>query len=219
MVNNKMDILIRNEMEEDYRQVEELTREAFWNLYVPGCNEHYLVHIMRDHPDFISELAFVAIDREDLIGNIMYTKSYVIDKNDVNHKIDTITFGPVSVLPKHQRKGVGSALIKHSIKIASANNYKAIIILGHPHNYCKHGFKSSKDFNISDSQGKYPYGLLALELEKGIFKDSKWTYFSSKVYEIDQNVAEEFDQQFKPKKKEYNYTQEEFSIAYRAYLI
>ena len=219
MVNNKMDILIRNEMEKDYRQVEELTREAFWNLYVPGCNEHYLVHIMRNHPDFISELDFVAIDGDDVIGNIMYSKSYVIDKTNSNHKIDTITFGPVSVLPKHQRKGVGSALIKHSIKIASANKYNAIIILGHPHNYCKHGFKSSKDCNISDSSGNYPYGLLVLELERGIFKNSKWTYFFSDLYEINQDDAEEFDKQFKPKKKEYTYTQEEFSIAYRAYLL
>ena len=219
MVNNIMNILIRNELEKDFRQVEELTREAFWNLYMPGCNEHYLVHIMRDHPDFIPELAFVAIDREDIIGNIMYTKSFVIDKKDSHHKIDTISFGPVSVLPKYQRKGVGSALIKHSIKTASKYGYKAIIILGHPHNYCKHRFKSSKDFNISDSNGKYPYGLLAFELEKGIFQDSKWTYCPSEVYEFDQNFAEEFDQQFKPKKKEYNYTQEEFSIAYRAYLI
>ena len=214
-----MDILIRNESEKDFRQVEELTREAFWNLYVPGCNEHYLVHIMRDHPNFISELDFVAIDGKDIIGNIMYTKSYVVDKNDSNHKIDTITFGPLSVLPQHQRKGVGSALIKHSLMIASANKHKAIIIHGHPHNYCRHGFKSSKDFNISDSTGKYPYGLLALELEKGIFQDAKWTYFFSDVYEIDQNDAEDFDRQFKPKKKEYNYTQEEFSIAFRAYLI
>ena len=107
-----MDIFIRNEMEKDYRQVEELTREAFWNLYIPGCNEHYLVHIMRDHPDFISKLDFVAIYKEKIIGNIMYSKSYVMDKNDSNHKIDTITFGPVCVLPEYQRKGVGSSLIE-----------------------------------------------------------------------------------------------------------
>jgi predicted N-acetyltransferase YhbS len=219
MVKNKMDMLIRSESEKDYRLVEELTRESFWNLYVPGCNEHYLVHKMRNHPDFISELSFVALNGEDIIGNIMYTKSFVIDKNDSNHKIDTITFGPVSVLPKHQKKGVGSALINHSIENVSANKFKAIIILGNPHNYCKHGFKSSKDFNISDSTGKFPYGLLALELEKGIFRGSKWAYSYSDVYEINQNEVEEFDKQFKPKKKEYNYTQEEFSIAYRAYLI
>jgi predicted N-acetyltransferase YhbS len=214
-----MDIFIRNELEKDYRQVEELTREAFWNLYVPGCNEHYLVHIMRDHPDFISKLDFVAIYKEKIIGNIMYTKSYVRDKNDSNHKIDTITFGPLSVLPEYQRKGVGSSLIKHTIDIASENKYKAIIILGHPNNYCKHGFISSKDFNISDTQGKYPYGMLVFEIKKGIFQDFNWTYYPSNVYKIDQNSCEVFDRQFKPKKKEYKYTQEEFSIACRAYLL
>ena len=219
MVHKKMNISIRNEREKDYRQVEELTREAFWNLYIPGCIEHYLVHIMRDHPDFISALDFVVNDGEEIIGNIMYSKSYVIDKNDSNHKIDTITFGPLSVLPKYQRKGVGSALIKHSIKVATANNFKAILIHGYPHNYCRHGFKSSKDFNISDSTGKYPYSLLALELEKGIFQDTKWRYVYSDVYEINQNDAEEFDKQFTPKKKEYTFTQEEFSIAFRAYLM
>ena len=219
MVIINMDVLIRNELEQDYRKVEEITREAFWNLYVPGCDEHYLVHIMRDHPDFLSEFDFVAIDGDEIIGNIMYTKSCVIDKNDPNHKIETITFGPVSVLPIHQRKGVGSALIKHTINFATENNYKAIIIHGHPHNYCKHGFKNSKDYNISDSQGKFPYGLLALELEKGIFKDSKWTYCPSDVFDVNQGAAEEFDKQFKPKKKEFKYTQEEFSIAFRAYLI
>ncbi len=214
-----MSLSIRNELKKDFRKVEELTREAFWNLYVPGCNEHYLVNIMRVHPDFIPELAFVAINGKDIIGNIMYTKSYVVDEGDSKHKIDTISFGPVSISPKYQRKGVGSALIKHSIKTASKYGYKAIIILGHPHNYCKHGFKSSKDFNISDSNGKFPYGQLALELEKGIFQDLKWIYFPSDVYEFDQNIVEEFDKQFKPKKKEYKYTQEEFSIAYRAYII
>ena len=144
MVNNIMDILIRNELEKDFRQVEELTREAFWNLYVPGCNEHYLVHIMRNHPDFMPELDFVAIDGNDIIGNIMYSKSHVIDKKDSKHKVNTITFGPLSILPKYQRKGVGSALIKHSIKNAYANNYKAIIIYGHPYNYCKHDLKAQR---------------------------------------------------------------------------
>ena len=214
-----MDVFIRNELEEDHKEVEELTREAFWNLYIPGCDEHYLVHIMRNHPDFISNLDFVAIYKEKIIGNIMYTKSHVVDKNDSNHKINTITFGPVCILPKYQRKGVGSSLIKHSIRIASENDYKAIIILGHPHNYCRYGFKSSKDFNICDAEGKYPFGMLVFEIEKGIFQDHNWTFYHSEVYNVDKKACEEFDNQFKPKKKEYKYTQEEFSIAVRAYLL
>lgn len=207
---------IRNECERDFRKVEELTREAFWNLYVQGCDEHYLVHILRNHPDFISDLDFVAVCGDKIIGNIMYAKSYIVD--ELNNRIDTITFGPVSVLPEYQKQGVGSALIQHSKKIATENNYKAIIIQGHPHNYCRHGFRSSKDFRISDSEGKYPYSLLTLEIEKGILQGHRWKYYSSDVYGIDKNAAEDFDKQFDFKKKEYKYTQEEFSIACRAYL-
>ena len=85
-----MDLEIRNESESDYREVEELTREAFWNLYVPGCNEHYLVHVMRKHPDFIAALDFVAVHNNKVIGNIMYTTSRVIDMHEPTHCIDTI---------------------------------------------------------------------------------------------------------------------------------
>ena len=211
-----MNISIRNENINDFQKVEELTREAFWNLHIPGCDEHYLVHLLRTHSDFIPYLNFVAVFNNEVIGNIMYTKSYVL--NEPGKKIEIITFGPVCVLPKYQRQGVGSALINHSKKIAKEHNHKAIIIQGHPHNYCKHGFKCSKDFNVCDSEGKYPMGLLVLELEKGIFEGHKWKYYLSGVYDVDSTAAVEYDKQFKFKKKEYQYSQEEFSIAYRAYI-
>lgn len=212
-----MNISIRNEDKNDYRKVEELTREAFWNLYVQGCDEPYLVHKMRTHPDFITALALVAVFEDKIIGNIMYTRSHLRDES--NHRIDTITFGPISVLPEYQKQGVGSALIRHSQKVAVENNHKVIIIQGHPHNYCKHGFKSSKDYNISDAEGKYPYSLLVLELEKGILKGHNWRYYPSEVYNIEVTAAAEYDKQFAFKKKEYKYTQEEFSIASRAYIV
>ncbi|MDY6957979.1 MAG: N-acetyltransferase, partial [Halobacteriota archaeon] len=100
-----MNINIRREEETDYRVVEEITREAFWNLNVPGCEEHYLVHCLRKHPDFIRELDYVAEIEGKVVGNIMYTKSFVVDEDQ--DKIDTITFGPLSVLPEYQRKGIG----------------------------------------------------------------------------------------------------------------
>ena len=211
-----MNISIRHETEQDYRAVEELTREAFWNLYVPGCDEHYLVHQMRDHPAFLSELAFVAVADGTIVGNIMYARSWVVDAS--NHRLETVTFGPISVLPAWQRQGVGGALIRHTSKIALDNGYKAIIIHGHPHNYCKHGFKSAKDYNISDAEGRFPYSLLVLELEKGFFAGHSWRYHTSDAYNIDAQAAAEFDKQFAPKQKEYRYTQEEFHIASRAYL-
>ena len=120
-----MDITIRPEKEYDYRIVEELTREAFWNLYFPGCVEHYLAHILRNHPDFIAEMDYVAEVDNKVVGNIMYTKSYVTDED--NHKIETITFGPLSVLPEYQKKGIGSSLIQYTKEIAVKNNSKAII--------------------------------------------------------------------------------------------
>lgn len=209
-------IAIRLEEKKDYRIVEELTREAFWNLQVPGCDEHYLAHVIRTHPDFIPEMDYVAEVNNKVVGNIMYTKSFVIDDND--NKIDTLTFGPLCVHPAFQRKGIGTALINHTKEIALKNKEKAIIILGHPHNYCKHGFKNSIDFNISDSDGKYPYGQLVLELEKGVFMGKKWIYNYSSGYHTDEKAAQEFDKKFPPKTKGYQYSQEEFSIAVRAFL-
>jgi len=211
-----MNIVIRKEKETEYRIVEEITREAFWNLYFPGCDEHYTTHILRNHPDFIRELSFVAELDNNIIGNIMYTRSYVIDKDQL--KIETVSFGPICVLPKYQRKGVGTALINHTKEIAVKNKSKAIIIYGNPKNYCKHGFKNGKDYNVSNPLGRYPFGLLVLELEKGIFEGRKWKYYYSSAYDIDKKEAEKFDTQFSPKKKEVKPSQEEFSISIRAYL-
>lgn len=213
---SKLNITIRRENEDDYRIVEEITREAFWNLNVPGCDEHYLVHVLRDHPDFIPEMDCVAEVDGKIVGNIMYTKSYVVDEND--QRLDTLTFGPLCVLPGYQRRGIGTSLLNHTREIAIKNKAKAIIILGHPHNYCKHGFKNSMDYTISNAEGKYPYGQLVLELEKGVFEGKRWKFYYSSAYDLDPEAVEEFDNRFPKKDREYNYSQEEFSIAVRAYL-
>ncbi|MDD2621356.1 MAG: N-acetyltransferase [Syntrophomonadaceae bacterium] len=212
-----MSLVIRNECEKDHRQVEELTREAFWNLYVPGCDEHYLAHAMRSHPDFLPELDFVAVLDEKIVGNIMYAKSRLLSNQGLS--LDTITFGPVSVLPELQKKGIGFALIQHSIKKALSENYKVIIIQGHPHNYCKHGFVGSKSLGVSDAEGKYPYSLLVLELEKGCLKNHTWKYISGDVYNLDEKEILKFDGLFPPKEKIYKYSQEEFRIACGAYVL
>lgn len=211
-----MDVIIRNEKAEDFDQVENLTREAFWNLYVPGCNEHYLVHIMRNHPDFIKKLDFVAEYNGEIIGNIMYTKAWLYSEDGI--KIEIASFGPISVLPKYQRKGVGSALIRHTIDIAKNDGINVIVIFGDPCNYCKHGFKSSKDFNISDMNGEYPYSMLALELKEGTVKGHNWKYKYSSVLEINEINAEKYDKKFEHKEKGYNPSQEIFSIAIRSYV-
>ena len=103
---------IRKEVPADYQAVEELTRRAFYNLYVPGCVEHYLVHIMREHGDFIPELALVAQLDGEVIGNIMYTKARLVDETGIEKTV--LTFGPVCIAPEHQREGYGKALIEES---------------------------------------------------------------------------------------------------------
>jgi predicted N-acetyltransferase YhbS len=212
-----MEISIRPEVEGDYREVEELTREAFWNLFVPGCCEHYLVHKMRPHPDFLPELDLVAVLKNKIVGNIMYMKADIVD--ETGKMVEIATFGPISVLPAYQRQGIGSALISHSRQVAIEMGYKAIIIEGHPQNYCKHGFKSSKDYNVSNAEGKFPYSLLVLELEKGFLDGHEWKYVPGEVYNIDPKAADDYDTLFSPKVKEYRYSQEEFNIASRAFLL
>ena len=96
---------IRSEKESDYKIVEEITRKAFYNMYIPGCYEHYLVHIMRGHKDFIPELDFVIELDGRVIGNIMYTKSIL--KDEQGNQKDILTFGPVCIEKEYQRKGYG----------------------------------------------------------------------------------------------------------------
>lgn len=110
------DVIIRRETESDYRAVEELTRKAFWNVYKPGANEHYFVHMMRSHPDFIPELAFVLEKDGKIIGNIMYTKAWLED--EAGERREILSFGPLCVAPEYQRQKLGKMLIEHSFNAA-----------------------------------------------------------------------------------------------------
>ncbi len=213
-----MNITITNERENENRAVEELTREAFWNLYVPGCDEHYLVNQMRNHPDFIEELDFVAKVDGVIVGSIMYTKSKLI--SDSCEEKEIVSFGPLCVHPDFQRKGIGSRLISHTFDLLKKRGVEGVVILGDPHNYVKHGFKNGKDLNIAASDGTFPYGLLAIELNEGAFTSAptQWRYQYSDLYEIDESKVADFDSGFPPKEKEYRYSQELFSIGIRAVL-
>lgn len=136
-------LIIRNETENDYEAVEKLTRDAFWDIYVPGCTEHYLAHILRGHKDFIPELDLVAELNGQVIGNIMYAKSSLVDENDAEKEI--LTFGPVSIAPEFQRKGYGKKLIEYSLDKAKEMSFEAVVIFGSPANYIPLGFKSCKN--------------------------------------------------------------------------
>ncbi|MBS4017020.1 GNAT family N-acetyltransferase [Azonexus hydrophilus] len=208
-------IEIRPETEADHQAVALLNREAFWNLYRPGCDEHYTAHRLRTHEDFLPDLTFVAEVDGQIVGSIMYARSWVI--NALGERVETATFGPLCVHPAWQRRGVGTALIAHTRALAAARGYPAIIILGDPHNYCKHGFKTGKDFGVSAIDGSYPLALLVLELRPGFFAASPhWKLQTSTVYEFAAADAEAYDANFPPKEKKHQYSQDLFSMMVRA---
>lgn len=207
-------IQIRNENEKDYREVEKITRKSFWNLYVPGCNEHYFVHVMRSHKDFIPELDFVIEVDQQIIGNIMYTKATLIDESGT--KKDILTFGPLCILPEYQRQGYGKKLLEHSFKEAAALDYDVIVIFGSPSNYVSRGFKSCQKYNVCLENGTYPSAMMVKELKPNALDGRKWIYYQSPVLEIDEQEAERFDQNFEPLAKTYQPSQEEFYIYSRS---
>lgn len=207
---------IRLETGDDYLEVEKVTREAFWNLYMPGCDEHYLSHILRDHRDFIKELDYVAEVEGKIVASIMYSKSFLIGDDD--EKVEIVSFGPLCVLPEYQRKGIGSELIERTRQKVMDMGIPAIVIYGDPHNYCKHGFKNGIDYRVSDMNGEYPLGLLVLELQPGFFGKKGWKAGQSDVFEFNHEDAVAFDTKFEEKEKKLQYSQELFKIQIRSFL-
>ncbi|KZX15932.1 GNAT family N-acetyltransferase [Methanobrevibacter curvatus] len=203
-----MEIILRLEEEKDYRIVEELSREAFWNVHFPGCDEHLLIHNLRKTNEFIKELDFVAIYENEIIGNIVYVESKI---KDMDKEYVVLTFGPISVLPKYQNKGIGSKLIKHTLNLSKDMGYKAIIIYGDPEYYKRFGFKESKKYNITNKDKKYPATLLVLELYPNALNGIKGIFDEGKMYEINEKEFEEFEKEFYKKEKGITKTQERFN--------
>lgn len=209
---NKNNYIIRLETSADYRTVENINREAFWNLSVPGANEHYFAHIMRNHADFVPELDFVIEVDGKVIASIMYTKSKLVDESGKEKEI--LSFGPICVLPQYQRMGYGKILIEHSFAKALEMGYDTVVIFGNPNNYVSRGFKSSFKYNICLEGDIFPAALVVKELRKGVLDGRKWYYHESPVFELlnDEEKFKLFDAEFPPKVKEWKPSQEEFYI-------
>ena len=207
---------IRNERESDYKNVEDITRKAFYNVYVPGCMEHYLVHIMRGHEDFIPELDFVIEVDGQIVGNIMYTKSKLTDEGGTEKEI--VTFGPVSILPKYQRKGYGKMLIEHSLKRVAELGYEAVVIMGSPANYVGSGFQCCRKYNVCVEKDKYPAAMLVKELKPGALDGRLWFYSDSPVMNVDEREAQAFDDGLEKMEKKWMPSQEAFYIMSHAFV-
>ena len=207
---------IRNEKETDYKLVEDITRKAFYNMYIPGCIEHYLVHVMRGHEDFVPELDFVLELDGKVIGNIMYTKAELTD--EAGNKKEIVTFGPISILPEYQRKGYGKMLIEHSLNRAAELGYEAVVIFGSPSNYVSSGLKCCKKYNVCVEKGKYPAAMLVKELKAGALDGRIWFYSDSPVMSIDEGKAREFDDSLEKMEKRWMPSQEEFYIMSQSFV-
>lgn len=207
-----MNINIRNEEIKDFKRVEEVARNAFYNLYCLGTDLHYVVHTMRNHRDFIKDLALVIEVDGQVEGAIFYTNGKIIDKD--YREMQIISFGPVCISPEFQRKGLGRKLITHSIEKAKALGYKSILTLGYPYHYSPYGFVGAKKYAIAQEDRKYYKGLLALPLIQGSLDDIKEGYaLFSPALEVSWKEAEEFDKKFPMKEKRKQESQKEFEKA------
>jgi len=193
-----MNVVLRLEEEKDYNAVENVTREAFWNVYRPGCDEHLLIHNMRKTKEFIKELDYAAIFNDEIIGNIVYAKAKIID---INKEYDVITFGPVSVLPMYQKLGIGKKLIEHTITKSKEMGFNAVMIYGNPKYYERFGFKNGKEYKITDMEGNYNDALMALELYPGSLENINGKFFEGEAYKIDKHELALFDRNFPYKEK------------------
>ena len=201
-----MDIAIRNERPEDVLAVEALTREAFWNLHVPGCSEHLVTRQLRASPDFLPDLVAEADGR--VVGSILFSRSRVVGSE--NENFETVTFGPVSVLPEWQNLGVGRALIERGLRIARALGHSAVVIYGNPAYYQKYGFRAGREFGIRTADGKYAAALQALPLFSGALNGVSGRFLESEAFEVDPAHLEAFDRLFPPKEMLVTPSQVEF---------
>lgn len=194
-----LSVELRPERPDDYRAVESLIRDAFWNHYAPGCDEHYLAHILRDSPDFIPELDHVAVHDGKIVGNIMYTKAKIV--LDRGGEREVVCFGPLAVAPAFQRQGVGGQLITHTKNLARELGYSAILIFGDPDYYSRFGFVQAEQYGIGTSWGVYIVSLQAFELQQGALAECGGFFEESKVFQLDAAQAALFDSQFPLREK------------------
>lgn len=202
--------IIRNETPADYRAVEELTREAFWNVYKEGADEHYYLTLLRKDPAFVPELDLLLEENGVLIAHVAYTESTLTDE-DGNAKT-ILSFGPLSVHPDYQRKGYGKQLLEASFEIAAEMGYEAVVIFGNPENYVPRGFLSCRKSRVHMPDGLYPTALLVKELKPGALSGKSWTYTENIKVHWEPEDVDGFDRTFPEKKKEWRPTQEMFYI-------
>ena len=199
---NKNDYTIRLEKKEDHREVENLVRESFWNVYRPGCSEHYVIHVLRDDPAFVKELDFVMEKDGRLIGQNMFMKT-VIEADD-GRIVNVLTMGPIGITPELKRRGYGKALLDFSLEKAADLGYGAVLFEGNIGFYGKSGFDYASRFGIryhdlpEDADSSF---FLCRELVPGYLDGITGVYQTPQGYYVKDEDVEEFDKNFPVKEK------------------
>jgi predicted N-acetyltransferase YhbS len=199
---NKNDVIIRFENKGEYREVENLIRESFWNVYRPGCSEHYVIHVLRDDPAFVKELDFVMEKDGHLIGQNMFMRT-VINADD-GRDIEVLTMGPICITPELKRSGFGKKLLDFSLEKAAELGFGAVLFEGNIDFYGKSGFGYARKFGIryhdlpEDTDDSF---FLCRELIPGFLDDVTGVYQTPKGYYVDDADVEEFDMDFPYKEK------------------
>ena len=199
---NTNDITIRLERKEEYREVENLIRESFWNVYRPGCSEHYVIHVLREDPAFIKELDLVMEQNGRLIGQNMFMRTVI--NSDDGTDIDVLTMGPICITPELKRKGYGKLLLDYSLKKATELGFGAVLFEGNIDFYGKSGFDYARKFGIRYHdlpEGADDSFFLCKELIPGYLDDVTGVYQTPSGYYVEDSEVEMFDRQFPRKEK------------------
>ncbi len=199
---NKNDYIIRLERKEDRAKVEELAREAFWNVYRPGCLEHYVLYTMRNAVDFVEELDFVMEKDGEIIGQNVFVKANI--KADDGRVIPIMTMGPICIVPAYKRQGYGKILLDYSLEKAAEFGAGALCFEGNIDFYGKSGFTYASDFGIRYHglpEGEDASFFLCKELIPGYLEGITGEYATPQVYFVDEAEAEDFDKRFPHKEK------------------
>lgn len=199
---NKNDYIIRLEKESEQREVENLVRESFWNVYRPGCLEHYVLNQLRDDKDFVPQLDFVLEKDGKIIGQNIFMNAVI--NGDDGRNVPIMTMGPICIAPEYKRQGWGKILLDYSLEKAKELGCKAVCFEGNIDFYGKSGFDYASKFGIRYHglpEGEDASFFLCKELEEGYLDDVTGEYATPQGYFVDEQKAEEFDKNFPPKKK------------------
>ena len=198
----KNDCINRLEKTEEHRETEALVREAFWNVYRPGCLEHYVLNQLRSDEAFVPELNFVMEKDGRLIGQNMFMRAAI--KADDGSDLPIMTMGPICISPELQGQGYGKRLLDYSLEKAAELGCGALCFEGNINFYGKSGFTYASEFGIRYHglpEGADASFFLCKELKKGYLDGISGEYTPPKGYFVDEAEAEEFDKQFPPKEK------------------